>query len=937
MGRTFGGLSGTKNVQLTSLNATVQGRFDKTSALNGVIQGEVIKSASLDAYTSLFTQYLLSSSLNAYTSPATTLPNGLISYWKLDGNSTDELAVGNGTDTAITYSAGNAKLGQGAGFNGSTSKVVLPNIAAYKPTNFTIAAWIRTTGSGYQEIFESYNQAGSPAGFEYRLTGGNIELVVGNGGSYTILTTSSLNLNNGVWNHVLCTYDGATVRHYVNGVASTSGTHAAGVAYAVDNRVRIGVNNYSGGTEVYWFNGAIDEVGFWNRALSAADVAELYNYGVGQQYPFGNPATLATQLAGYWKLDGNSLDSLGVSNGTDTAATYSAAKLGSGFVGNGTTSVINLPNISSMSGATPRTVSAWVKKGAANTWKTIYFSGSAASNSVFSVITSGNSAGDAYVQFYNCDCYTPGGVIGSDRYYHVVWVYDGGTVSSSSVHIYVDGVAQSVTKVGSQSGPATTTNSNFMLGADPLTAGRNYDGSFDEVGVWSRALDVSEVASLYNKFAGQSYPFSTPATLTTLLQAYYNLDGNSNDSLGSFNGTDTAATYSAAKISSGFVGNGTTSQIALPNITALSGSTPRTISMWVKKGASNTIKTLFFTGTLAANDNAVGMHINVVSPGDLYFGFYNNDYYTAGGLIGSDRFYHVVAVYDGGPASTSTVHLYVDGTARAITKTGVSTGPANTVNTNFRIGVDPITAGRNYDGSIDEVGLWSRALDAAEVMRVYNASAGQQYPFTSPAPLTTGLVSYYKLDGNSTDSLAVNNGADTAITYSGANGIINNGAGFNGSTSFIDLGSAASLNLVTMSFSAWVKNANTSGYHMIVTRGPSAGCVYEFRYDITSGTLQFIAGTGSFACGAPALNVWHHLCFTRDSQGNTKVYVDAVLAGSGTIVPPSLPSTATFFGKRADGYFMDGAIDEAAFWSHVLSPAEVLALYNAGAGIQYPF
>jgi len=203
--------------------------------------------------------------------------------------------------------------------------------------------------------------------------------------------------------------------------------------------------------------------------------------------------------------------------------------------------------------------------------------------------------------------------------------------------------------------------------------------------------------------------------------------------------------------------------------------------------------------------------------------------------------------------------------------------------------------------------------------------------------LHLGLMSYFKLDGNSIDVLGANTGTDTAITYSGANGKIVSGAGFNGTSSFIDLGSA-NLNLTQMSFSAWVKVPNASNYYMILTRGPSGGATYEFRFEITTGVLNFISGATLIGSVAPGVGAWHHVCFSRTSGNAVVIYIDGVQRGSGTVAAtPSLPSTSTFIGKRNDGFFLSGSIDEAAIWNRVLTLAEVQELYLSSVGNQYPF
>jgi hypothetical protein len=77
-------------VKFTSLDAITQARFARTSALDVVVQGEVVKTASLNAYTTLMNSYERSASLDGVVVVPVSMLTGLISYWALDGNSTDE-------------------------------------------------------------------------------------------------------------------------------------------------------------------------------------------------------------------------------------------------------------------------------------------------------------------------------------------------------------------------------------------------------------------------------------------------------------------------------------------------------------------------------------------------------------------------------------------------------------------------------------------------------------------------------------------------------------------------------------------------------------------------------------------------------------------------------------------------------------------------------
>ena len=94
-----------------------------------------------------------------YTAPATSLKEfrnynhfieiplaNIISRWKLNGNSLDEKGLNNGTDSNISYVTG--KIGQGASFNGSSSKIGIGNNASIQISTGAISLLVKTSGAG---------------------------------------------------------------------------------------------------------------------------------------------------------------------------------------------------------------------------------------------------------------------------------------------------------------------------------------------------------------------------------------------------------------------------------------------------------------------------------------------------------------------------------------------------------------------------------------------------------------------------------------------------------------------------------------------------------------------------------------------------------------------------------------------------------------------
>lgn len=214
--------------------------------------------------------------------------------------------------------------------------------------------------------------------------------------------------------------------------------------------------------------------------------------------------------------------------------------------------------------------------------------------------------------------------------------------------------------------------------------------------------------------------------------------------------------------------------------------------------------------------------------------------------------------------------------------------------------------------------------------------------------LTDNIVSYWKLDGNSNDAVGSNNGTDTAITYSNPNGIINNGAGFNGTTSIIYKGSPTGLpsGASDASLNFWI-NPVTLGAALIslVEWGSLAGTGTLFSIGFNGGTLQYFGNGNDFnSGGTPSTGAWHMITATLTGT-SIKIYIDAAqVGGTGTLgASPNLGSADFGMGNLFNSSstpiatFYSGAIDEVGIWTRVLPGADITSLYNGGAGIQYPF
>lgn len=209
------------------------------------------------------------------------LLTNIVSYWKLDGNSTDSLGINNGTDTSITYNAGNGIIIQGAGFTKAGSSLIATAFQFTTGTNAkSFSIWIKPTASLLRgwAIGGGVDSANNAFGLFLGTDGTGDLVFFGNGGANDLSITT---ISGGVWSHVVVTYDGTTLTAYVNGSSAASALRTLATSAGNTNIGRRTDNTAS-------WDGAIDEVGVWSRALTAGEVTQLYNGGVGLQYPFSS-------------------------------------------------------------------------------------------------------------------------------------------------------------------------------------------------------------------------------------------------------------------------------------------------------------------------------------------------------------------------------------------------------------------------------------------------------------------------------------------------------------------------------------------------------------------------------------------------------------------------------------------------------------------------
>ena len=186
-----------------------------------------------------------------------------------------------------------------------------------------------------------------------------------------------------------------------------------------------------------------------------------------------------------------------------------------------------------------------------------------------------------------------------------------------------------------------------------------------------------------------------------------------------------------------------------------------TISMWIKPDALTNYDYLFTRGS-ADYHEAYRLEIGASV---LFCAFGNgssNGWISRSHGMSNGNWYHVAVTYDG-----ATAALYVDGARLGATESISIVMEQATRNSYI---AKPLGTGAYFDGTVDEVALWSTALSAANIAGIYGGGKPRDLAYLNP-------VGWWRMGDD-------DGGAGTTITDQGSGG--NNGTLTNGPTFTLD-------------------------------------------------------------------------------------------------------------------------------------------------------
>jgi len=685
---------------------------------------------------------------------------GLVGWWTMDGanmvsNVKDSSGNGNNGNlvgfgaTSSAVVAG--KIGQALKFNGSTSYVNVPTISI--PSDITVSAWV---------FSQNFNQNGmivekEPVNTDWELFfDSNLEW---RGGSANAPVSCS-NPSNNKWHMISATQTGTSVRVYKDGVQCNSGSFTA----IQNGATAIQIGRYNSG---YYFNGSLDDIRIYNRALSAQEVAQLYNMGgskmnvsttANSNLSGTSTAVTGTGLVTWYTFDGKNMinnvtDSSGNGNNGNlvgfgaTSSAVVAGRIGQALKFNGTNQLIRLKTgngIPAYSSTTPYSVAFWVKSSVASSAiKMIYAENNP--TSIFSLFTD-TTSGKLTVYIRNVALVANLGFTDSTKkvvdgtWHHIVWTDSRGTAA-----LYIDGVKDATNFNYTPNGAMGTTYPSLGGYTSDNIDAHSLDffpGSVDDFRIYNRALSAQEIVQLYNM--GQS-KMNVSTTANSDLAAkngglvgWWTFDGknminNVTDSSGNGNNGNlvgfgaTSSAVVAGKLGQGLKFNGSTSHINTSSSAfAFNFSNPFSISLWYKTQKVTGVANSFLgnmngslagyvfgpkTASLCGSNDKLGfliwsgnaVGITVCTPSNT--------------IVPGNVWHHAVMTYNGN-SHASGVHIYVDNVNQTLSTANDTASGSSVSASVLELGDDQ--TGDPFSGSMDDVRIYNRALSAQEVAQLYN-------------------------------------------------------------------------------------------------------------------------------------------------------------------------------------------------------------------------
>lgn len=722
-----------EDLRFTNTNGKLLPYYIDTCSDNSATNKVWVQADLVPKNTTTYTMYMYYGNPAAASASDSTkfrLFNGLVGYWTMNESSWNgtsgevkdsSVNSNNGTAQNGATTTSSSKYSYAGSFDGSNDYVSIPHNSGLNSMQ-TVSAWIKTNSQNTVQSIVQKKQAAT-GGQYYALyidSNNNVTFYINGATAGNGASTPTNSITTGTWTFVVGTYDGSTIKTYINGQSSGTPVSLTAGDYSNSNNFYIGIH---ASTTAQKFNGTMDEVRVYNRALSADEVTQLYT----------NPGTIASTA--------NSTVKPTTSFATEEKAPSPVAYW-SFDDGTGTTAQDSTTNNNdgTLSGTTKPT---WQTEDQCVSGKCLYFDGTTSNVTVANAIS-----GVQTVSMWVKPNTLTSALIDLDGGTHKITVNSSGVVSATgftSPTIYANGVVASTLTANTWQYITVTTGTSFNS-TSSLTIGKSsttfLKGFIDEVKIYPYARSAAQILADYNargtsKGAGavlggasnNNYSSSAARSLSNGLVGYWKMDeasantctGGVNDSCDSSGNSKDGAWNGDATSAAGKFGNavsldGTGDFIS---ISSVGPYTDFTYSAWAyNSGGSG-------DDTILGHSNTTWNWL-ISDKSNNYFKFvtYNStlaessgDMTTGASTLSANIWQQIVITVSSTSSTRGTVRMYLNGVLKS-TYTNKPL-PSNPID---RVGYG--NNGNTYQGSLDETRIYNRALSPSEVSQLYNFAPG---------------------------------------------------------------------------------------------------------------------------------------------------------------------------------------------------------------------
>jgi hypothetical protein len=255
-----------------------------------------------------------------------TASDSIVGYWRLDKS-----VSGNG-GTVLDYSGRGKDGSTGDGINTGAEGVFSTNSFIFdgsndyvktdlttSPDHITISAWFKAqswdSGCGNYIVGKEVNNNNDKSFMLRNCGNGGLEYVMQDGGTTWYYARTDGLPTTGVWHHTVATYDGDTSKIYLDGTLRDQNTGPSGSLEKNNENMWIGSDNSFTGRV---FDGNIDEIRIYDRALSSTEVKNLYLNGK----PFSGNYTQSIQNSESTEWEKIEIDTSSIPKNTDVDAVF---------------------------------------------------------------------------------------------------------------------------------------------------------------------------------------------------------------------------------------------------------------------------------------------------------------------------------------------------------------------------------------------------------------------------------------------------------------------------------------------------------------------------------------------------------------------------------------------------------------------------------------